>query len=164
MEKTLKVLNGLEESGVISRYAIGGAIAATFYVESVVTFDLDIFILLPTKGNLLTLEPIYTALRRRGYAPKGEFVMIEGVPVQFLPAHNTLLEEALTEAVSQDYGKTKTRVLTAEHLLAIALQTGRPKDRDRVRLLFKLKGLDRKSLSGILKRHRLEKRMKEWQS
>src|SRR5512139_2258433 len=47
MDKTLQVLNGLERDGVILRYAIGGAMAATFYAEPVLTFDLDIFVLLP---------------------------------------------------------------------------------------------------------------------
>ena len=47
MEKTLQVLNALERGGVLRRYAIGGAMAATFYAEPVLTFDLDIFVLLP---------------------------------------------------------------------------------------------------------------------
>ncbi len=40
MKRTLKVLNELEKEGVFSRYAIGGAMAATFYVEPLLTFDL----------------------------------------------------------------------------------------------------------------------------
>ena len=44
MEKTLQVLNALERNGVLSRYAIGGAMGATFYAEPVVTFDLDVFV------------------------------------------------------------------------------------------------------------------------
>ena len=60
MEKTLQVLNALERDGVLSRYAIGGAMGATFYVEPVLTFDLDIFVILPqTAYGLLTLEPLY---------------------------------------------------------------------------------------------------------
>ncbi|MBI2348057.1 MAG: hypothetical protein HYV05_05305, partial [Deltaproteobacteria bacterium] len=83
MEKTLQVLNLLERDGVLSRYAIGGAMGATFYVEPVLTFDLDIFVILPQTGDgLLTLQPLYEALRARGYAEEGECVNIEGVPVQ----------------------------------------------------------------------------------
>jgi hypothetical protein len=33
MEATLRVLNELEAEGVISRYAIGGAVGAIFYME-----------------------------------------------------------------------------------------------------------------------------------
>jgi hypothetical protein len=43
MERTLQVLNELEKSGVLTRYAIGGAMGATFYIEPVLTFDLDVF-------------------------------------------------------------------------------------------------------------------------
>ena len=43
MERTLQVLNQLERDGVLGRYAIGGALGATFYVEPLLTFDLDVF-------------------------------------------------------------------------------------------------------------------------
>src|SRR5881296_157733 len=154
METTLQVLNDVERAGVVSRYAIGGAMGAMFYVEPVLTFDLDVFVLLPqSAGGLLTLAPLYEALRARGYAEEGECVNIEGVPVQFLPAYNALLEEALAEARETLYETTPTRVLRVEHLLAIALQTGRDKDRERVRLLREQAPLDRDELAGILARH-----------
>ena len=156
MEKTLRVLNDLERAGVVSRYAIGGAMGATFYVEPVLTFDLDVFIVLPaTSGGLLTLSPLYEALRERGYREEKDCVNIEGIPVQFLPAYNALVEEALAEAREMTYEATPTRVLRAEHLLAIALQTGRAKDRERVRLLREQASLDADYLATLLARHRL---------
>lgn len=161
MEKTLQVLNDLVRDGVLSRYAIGGAMGATFYVEPVLTFDLDIFVLLPqTVSGLLTLESLYEALRARGYTEEGECVNIEGVPVQFLPAHNDLLVEALDESREVLYEHTSTRVVRAEHLAAIALQTGRDKDRERVRLLREQAELDRDYLGKLLARHNLEGRWK----
>lgn len=51
METTLQVLNGMERAGVIRRYAIGGAVGAIFYMEPVLTYDLDIFVELPTAGS-----------------------------------------------------------------------------------------------------------------
>jgi len=152
MEKTLQVLNELVRTGVLSRYAIGGAMGATFYVEPVLTFDLDVFVVLPrASGGLLTLEPLYEALRTRGYREEDECVNIEGVPVQFLPAYNALLEEALAEAQETRYEATPTRVLRPEHLLAIALQTGREKDREWVRLL---REQAQKYLNNVLVRHK----------
>ena len=156
MEKSLQVLNSLERKGVLGRYAIGGAMGATFYVEPFLTFDLDVFVLLPQKGPLLILTPLYEALREKGYREEGEYVNIEGVPVQFLPAYNVLLEEALTEARTTNYDTTPTRVLRAEHLIAICLQTGRDKDIDRVRLFTKEASFDMEYLIAILKRHGLE--------
>ena len=165
MEKTLQVLNSLERDGVLSRYAIGGAMAATFYMEPVLTFDLDIFVILPqTAVGLLTLEPLYEALRTRGYAEEGECMNIEGVPVQFLPAHNDLLLEALAEARATLYEQTPTRVLRVEHLAAIGVQTGRDKDRERLRLFRQQARMDDDYLKRVLARHGLETRWKEWTS
>jgi len=165
MEKTLQILNSLEDAGIVRRYAIGGAMAATFYAEPVLTFDLDIFVLLPqaqVTGGSLSLAPLYEDLRRRGYFEEGECVIIEGVPVQFLPAYNRLLEEALAEARETRYEHTLTRVLRAEHLVAIALQTGREKDRQRVRILTEQAPMDFEYLSGVLARHDLELKWKQW--
>ncbi len=165
MERTLQVLNELEQAGVLVRYAIGGAMGATFYVEPLLTYDLDIFVVLPeTSAGLLTLAPLYEALRRRGYVETGECIEIEGVPVQFLPAFNPLLQEALAEAREMQYERTPARVLRAEHLLAVALQTGRSKDRERVRLLHEQARLDGEYLASVLRRHGLEARWREWTS
>ena len=38
MKRTLEVLNELENQSVFSSYAIGGAMAATFYTEPVLTW------------------------------------------------------------------------------------------------------------------------------
>lgn len=136
---------------------------ATFYVEPLLTFDLDVFVVLPqTTAGLITLAPLYEALRSRGYTEESECVNIEGVPVQFLPAYNALLEEALREGRETVYEETHTRVLRAEHLVAICLQTGRGKDRERVRIFREQAELDLEYLAGVLKRHKLEDKWKQW--
>ena len=43
MEKTLRVINEITRQGIISAYAIGGGIAATYYIEPMLTYNLDIF-------------------------------------------------------------------------------------------------------------------------
>ena len=157
MKRTLQVLADLEASGLLSCYAIGGAVAATFYTEPVLTFDLDVFVELPaSEGGLVSLSPLYEALRERGYVEERECVLIEGVPVQFLPAYNALVEEAVAEARETIYEDIQTRVVRAEHLVAIALQTGREKDRERVRVLREQAGLDLEYLQKVLVRHKLE--------
>ena len=103
---------------------------AMFYIEPVSTFDLDIFVILPTlSSGLITLSPLYEYLSTLGYASEGEYVNIEGVPVQFLPAYNDLVETALTEAEINKYGNESVRVFSVEYLIAISIQTGRNKDR-----------------------------------
>ena len=164
MKRTLQVLNELERDGVFTRYAIGGAMAATFYTEPFLTFDLDVFVVMPqTTGGLLTLAPLYDALRARGYSEQeNECIMIEGVPVQFLPAYNALLEEALNDAQEIMYEDVPARVLRSEHLLAICLQTGRSKDRERARILREQAKLDQNFLADGLRRYQLEDKWKLW--
>ena len=164
MKRTLQVLNELEKQVVFSRYAIGGAMAATFYTEPFLTFDLDVFVVMPqTTGGLLTLAPLYDALRARGYSEQeNECIMIEGVPVQFLPTYNALLEEALNDAQEIMYEDVPARVLRSEHLLAICLQTGRSKDRERVRILREQAKLDQNFLADVLRRYQLEDKWKLW--
>jgi hypothetical protein len=82
-------------------------------------------------------------------------VFIGGVPVQFVPPFNALLKEAPSEAVGTRYEHTPTRVPRAEHLIAIAVQTGRNKDRQRVRLLLEHAPVDTAYLTEILARHDL---------
>ena len=165
MEATLKVLNELEREGVIARYAIGGAVGAIFYMEPFLTYDLDVFVLLPqTAGGLLTLTPIYEALKQRGCVEEGECLLIEGMPVQFLPAYNALLEEALAEARETPYAETLTRVLRPEHLAAIMVQTGRDKDRPRFSTFMQEAALDADYLHCLLARHQLTDRFNTWKT
>lgn len=163
MERTLQILNELEQQGVLGRHAIGGAVAAIFYMEPLLTYDLDIFTVLPrSPAGLLDLQPLYAELATRGYVAKGDTVQIKGVPVQFIPAYNPLLEEALAEAQTVEYGLTPTRVLRPEHLLAIMLQTARPKDRQRFVAFREQVEMDPGYLQALLARHELETRWGEW--
>lgn len=160
MDRTLKVLNELVRERVIESYAIGGGVAGLFYMEPVLTYDMDVFVFLPQgrPGKLVSLSPIYEYLRRKGYQPQREQIVIEGVPVQFIPAYNDLVEEAVKESVEKRYKKTKTRILRAEHLVAIMLQTDRPKDRARMAQLLEEASIHKGRLDRILKRHDLWQR------
>jgi hypothetical protein len=163
VKRTIEILNELEHKGIFSRYAIGGAMGAIFYTEPFLTFDLDVFVVLPqTSGGLLTLAPVYEALRARGYTGENECVLIEGIPVQFLPAYNSLVDEALKQAREVMFEGVPTRVLRSEHLVAICLQTGRAKDRERVRILREQAKLDLNFLADVLRRHQLEEKWKLW--
>lgn len=155
MEATISVLNDLESRGLLTRYAIGGAMALLFHTEPVATFDLDIFCLIPEAGPIVTMSPLYDALQRDGHTIEAEHVLIAGVPVQFIPAYNPLIVEALNESDERKFGNTPTRVLRLEHLLAIMLQTGRPKDRQRAALLATNAVFDESRLHDILTRHGL---------
>src|SRR5215472_3945616 len=106
---------------------------AIFYTEPFLTFDLDVFVRngAPNENALRfnNAKPAVTrngceataglsnrrykdALRVRGYIEeKNECVLIEGVPVQFLPVYNSLIEEALDQAQDTTYENVPTRIL-----------------------------------------------------
>lgn len=86
---------------------------------------------------------------------EGEYVVIAGWPVQFLPPNSPLVEEALAQAVEMDVAGTTARVVTAEHLAAIALQTGRAKDKSRLLQFIEAGALDAPCFQEIIFRHGL---------
>ena len=158
MKEALRVLAELVSEGVIEDYAIGGAMGATFYLEPVVTMDLDVFVLFKDNTSLLPLQPIYEALKKRGYLPDEqlpECIDIGGTPVQFLPVYNPLLEEALAHATSFDYDGVSARVLPAEYLAAISVQTGRAKDKLRVQAFLASERFDKNAFAAICSAHGL---------
>ena len=155
MKLALQAINDLEQEGLIGRHAIGGAMALLFHDEPVVTYDLDIFCVLPQAGPLVNLEPIYSALKARGFRPEAEAIVIGGVPVQLIPAYNDLVTEALDRAVPRTFEGVPVRVLSLEHLMAIMLQTNRPKDRERLAMLSGNETVDMERLNDVLSRHQL---------
>jgi hypothetical protein len=113
-------------------------------------------------GGLITLTPIYEYLAREGYEAEGETVNIEGWPVQFLPTYNPLIAEAVEQAVEIKFKRTPTRVLSAEHLVAIMLQTGRAKDLARARMFMEEDVVNVGRLADILSRHHLADKRHEF--
>ena len=163
MEKTLRILNELEKSKLISKYAIGGAIAVLFHAEPVLTYDMDVYCFLPAQtGSFITLSPIYEFLKKRGYREDKEHVLIEGVPVQFIPAYNDLVTEAVDRALEVRFKRTRTRVVRAEYLAAIMVQTDRPKDRTRVTHVLDEAKVDTRALNRIIRRHGLSAKWRKF--
>ena len=139
------MLNQIERDGVIKRYAIGGAVGATFYLEPVSTLDVDVFIAFKPQQESIIVSPtpIFDYLRGFGCKMEGEYIVISGWPVQFLPVSGPLREEALDNAVEVDVEGEPARVLAAEYLAALALQTGRAKDKARLLQFIEAHALDR---------------------
>ena len=159
MRDTLQVLLRLRSEGLLARFAIGGAVAASYYVEAVATEDLDIFALLrPSASGLLVLTPLYARLRELGATLESEHVVIHGWPVQILPAYTPLVEEAVEAAVERPFHDLAVPVVGAEHLCAIALQTGRPKDYLRVHSMIEAGCVDTAALARLVEKHGLSGR------
>jgi|SRR3989442_1633041 len=157
IKELIALINQMQSDGIIERYAIGGAVGATFYLEPIATLDVDIFVTFkPETGKaIVSLQPVFDYLKARGCAMRGEYIVIAGWPVQFLPPTSRLVEEALRDAVTMDVEGTLACVFTAEHLAAIALQTGRAKDKARLLQFIEARALDAARFQAIVARHGL---------
>ena len=159
------MLNRMQADGVIDRYAIGDAVGATFYLEPVDTLDVDVFIAFKPEPESLIVSPspIFDYLRKFRCTMEGEYIVIGGWPVQFRPPTGPLVEEALAEASTRDVDGIEARVFTAEHLAAIALETGRAKDKARLLQFVEEGALDAERFEQIVARHGLVDRWQQFQ-
>jgi hypothetical protein len=157
IKKVITTINQMQADGVIERYAIGGAVGATFYLEPIATLDVDIFVAFRSQPGqrLVSPQPIFDYLKARGGTVEGEYIVVAGWPVQFLPPGTPLVAEALQEAVERDVDGTPARVFTAEHIAAIALQTGRARDKARLLQFVEIGVLEVVRFQAILTRHGL---------
>jgi hypothetical protein len=163
LREVFEQLNRLKEEGTLLDYAVGGASAVPFHAEPVTTYDLNVFVFLPsTSGVIISMAPLYTRLGELRLYPSAEHVLIAGVPVQFLPAYNPLVEEAVQHAVTFDYDGEPVRVVSAEHLAALALQTGGGHRIARIGLLERSPGFDAEKLTEVLRRHGLETKWQKY--
>lgn len=158
IKDTIAAINQMQADGIIEQYAIGGAVGATFHLEPVATLDVDVFITFRSEAGSLLVnpQPIFDYLKARGSRMEGEYIVIAGWPVQFLPATSPLVAEALAQAVEKDVTGESARVFTAEHLAAIALQTGRAKDKARLLQFIETGALDLTRFEAVIARHGLQ--------
>lgn len=167
MKNALQVISRMVADRVVAAYAVTGAVAALNYIEPTLTEDLDILISVEglddqPRSGLVTLAPVFAYLRNAGYADlRNEGIVIEGWPVQFLPVANDLDAEGLAEAneieIESPNGgaPVRVRVLRAEHLVATALNVGRPKDLIRITQFLTEQAVDLSLLRAVLGRHKL---------
>lgn len=159
MERVIQVINRMQADGVVDNYAIGGGIAAIYYIEPYHTDDIDVFIPVSAVAvggaGLVSLEPIYSYLKDCGYVAVKEGVLIEDWLVQFIPTFHTLQEDALKKALKVTYGETETMIFSPEYLAAELLRSGRPKDQLRVMALIEAEKLDTDLFRDIINRHGL---------
>ncbi len=156
MREALEALNHLVARGTVAQYAIGGAVAASFYIDAVNTEDLDAFVFLPlSSSGLASLTPIYAALVEFGGVIEREHIRFGEWPVQILTDANELIAEAIRSASAVSFEGVPTRVFRAEHLCAIALQTGRTKDILRVTMFLEQRKVDRAMLAALITRFSL---------
>jgi hypothetical protein len=151
----LRAANGLVAAKLIEDWALGGALAAIYYIEPFTTYDADIFFIPADKGLTAGIPAIYVHLQAQGWQLDGEHLLLSGFPVQFLVAGG-LTAEAVREAERIDFEGVPAKVFRAEHIVAIAASVGRKKDVARIEQMLQQADLDKILLKKILQRHKLK--------
>src|SRR5437016_8763875 len=102
LAEVLRAANGLVSAKLIEDWALGGALAAIYYVEPFTTYHADIFFIPKDKGLTSGIPAIYEHLKSKGWKIEREHLLVREFPVQFLAASG-LTEEAVREAERIDY-------------------------------------------------------------
>ncbi len=155
LAEILRAANELVAAKLIEDWALGGALAAIYYVEPFATYDADVFFIPTGKGLSAGIPAIYERLQSQGWQVEGEHLIWRGFPVQFLAAHG-LTGEAVREAQPMEFEGVPAKVFRAEHIIAIAASVGRRKDIARIEQMLKQADFDKNRLEKILQRHRLK--------
>lgn len=165
METVCRTLTELVAEGVIEDYAIGGATAAGFYGEPIATRDIDVFAFIRQSPGalLISLEPLFARLAQKGFESfDEEGILIHGYPVQFISPSPGLETDAVSAAISMSWKDYSLKIMSPEHLAAIAIKAGRSKDRARLIYLYELPVFDRIKFFEIIEKHDLKERWLSW--
>ena len=86
-----------------------------------------------------------------------EHIIMGGIPVQIIPAHNALAEDAVREAATLDMDGLDVQVIRPEYLIALYLEpSARTRKRlERVATLLEENDVDRPRLDALLKKYNL---------
>lgn len=160
----IDVLEGMQTAGIVSDYAVGGAVAAILHDEAISTVDLDIFFFLaePPTGLILSLEKIYDYARQNDFMFDADFINIHGWLVQFVEAsHSPLWTEAVETAETMTIDSRAVRVIDREHLAAMWIFAGRKKDIRKIEMFDEAGIMNQKILFDVLSRFDL---LDRWQT
>jgi hypothetical protein len=155
----LRALEDLKQAAVVEDYAIAGAMALVFWADPIPTYDLDVLVLLPEQDTpIVSLGSIYQWAAAQGHAVHAEHVLVAGVPVQFLPSHNKLTDEAIETAATLDYQGVAVRVVRPEYLVALYLEPSArtAKRRERAAALMESAETDQSVLEDLIHRFKLK--------
>ncbi len=155
MKEVAKLLNDMVTNGVISDYAVFGAIAQMRYTEAVATLDADILVAVPEPDRIDVLAPIYAFCKSRGYEPEGEAIRVGAWPVQLVPTFDELTTAAMQCAEEGDVDGVPLRVVGPDYLAVMALKVGRAKDFARILSLLENEAVRRGEMADLAAQHGL---------
>ena len=163
MRDVAELLNRMRADGVITDYALFGAVAQMRYTEPVATLDADVLVAVPAPDRLDLLSALYQFCADQGYHAEGEAISVGAWPVQFVPVFSSLTQEALAQAETADFEGVEFRVVRADYLAVIALSVGRAKDFSRILALLESDSVTRDQLASLAGRHGLSEAWQRFQ-
>ncbi len=165
IQDVIAELNHVQSAGLISSYAVGGAVAASAYIEVGSTVDVDVFVVFGSNAAhpLAPLGPVWAYLTDRGAKEEGGHLVIGGWPVQLLPPGTPLYDDAILNARTKMFGGQEGRIMGPDHLAAIALATGRGKDYVRVEEFIKRNKIDMDVFLQLVERFGLQEQWKTFE-
>ena len=155
MKEVAQLLNAMRAAGVISEYALFGAVAQMRYTEPVATLEADVLVAVPLPASLDVLTPIYDFCAARGYELEGEAIQVGAWPVQFIPVFSALTQDALQQADAVEFEGVPIRVVRADYLAVIALSVGRAKDFTRILALLEAGSVTPEGMGSLAGRYGL---------
>jgi len=164
--KVLAAMADAEHASIIGKFAITGEMAVTYHSEPIYTVDLDVPAFIPTVSSLIDLGPIYEFFKARGASTAGEYLLMEGLKFQFIPAATPLEMESLNNAVQVSEPGVSFRVVDVEYLIALKLAAGRNKDLLHIQILLDAprRAINFSRLEKILKSHKLFAKWEQFRS
>lgn len=174
LERSLKdiavTLNRLKRRGLITGYALIGGLSVSTWGIPRGTKDIDLLISLESIRNLRAFSEALEAegLKPEVYAgghldpvPYLVKVIHKDVPVDMLIVTRKWEDEAVENAIAVDFHGIKVPVIPVEHLIAMKLKAGGPRDLLDAEELLNIGGADFKMLTGLAKRLRVTKKLEK---
>lgn len=153
----IRRLNELKRRRLIRDYVVIGAVAAAAYVEPVLTEDIDVVVLVDTD------DEFWEAYRRVGDTAEGLEGMhhvLGGRPVQMFPSTiKPIYRDALAKARQSRIGNVRVKIASPEHLVMLALEASRYKDKLRIAELLALPDTDREAIWKLIEEFDDEERV-----
>jgi hypothetical protein len=166
IQEVLAELSRVRAEGLISDFALGGAVAAMAYIEVSPTEDVDVFVVLtaPQRSSLDPLSAVWPNLIAHGAKQDGIYLVIGDWKVQLLLSGKPLFDEAIATALQKELGGQVCRIIAPTYLAALALDAGRPKDYSRIEQFLKTGKVIRPELEALVERFGLTDRWNTFRS
>jgi len=156
MLEVIDMLDDLEKNNIVEDYVIGGATALLYYSTPHLTDDIDVFIKKKQNGILFSLTDLYEFLKNKYKAKEdGEFLIVKGNPIQFLVPGDKITQEAFDNPNNVSIKGKKFKIFSLEYIIAIMLFLGKPKYRERLRIVKEENKYNISSLNFILHKYNL---------